>query len=113
MPGITYEIKSAADLKAFREAEAALRLDTVLDIPVAQAFCPLAAIAERHGFPLPGPSFTEREILARIKQSGGLPAQSSRSPESADTPEPAPAPASSSGSTPQTTPPTEESTAGP
>lgn len=41
-------------------------LDQALDTPLAQAFCLLAALAERNGSPLPGPSFIEREILSQL-----------------------------------------------
>lgn len=54
-------------------------LDTALDTPLAQALCLLAAIAQRNGTPLSGPSFIERDILTRLIHGAGkldnLPAQ--------------------------------------
>lgn len=46
-------------------------LDTALDTPLAQALCLLAAIAQRNGTPLSGPSFIERDILARLIHGSG------------------------------------------
>lgn len=41
-------------------------LDAALDTPLAVAFCLRAAEAERNGHPLPGTSFTERELLSAL-----------------------------------------------
>lgn len=48
-------------------------LDTALDTPLAQALCLLAAIAQRNGAPLSGPSFIERDILARLASAPSVP----------------------------------------
>lgn len=61
-PGVGWTLALAENLMAAYH----LSLDAALDTPLAVAFCLRAAQAEREGAPLPGPSFSERDLLAAL-----------------------------------------------
>jgi hypothetical protein len=44
-----------------------MALDAALDTPLAVAFCLRAAAAEREGFPLPGVTYAERDLISALR----------------------------------------------